>query len=279
MFDNFLLLLQGTEGSKSFLIIFTVIAVILFIVSAVLFTFRKKALDTLLEMKFVQTSRIKNIIENYQSIINQLGKGSYLEYVEVKGITKCSNPLKSQHTNTDCVWYHSQILREYEETVTTRDSKGYSRTEIKRGSEVVSDITNKTEFEVDDGTGKININSDSSEIVSKLIYNNFQPGEYRGTVQINFGLFSGRRTIGYRYKEEIIPLNQNLYIIGEASDREGKLEIKKPSDKNKKLIISVKSEEELIKKYNSKAIGLFVAGIILPIIGIGLILFGIFGNR
>lgn len=276
MFNNFLLLLQAGERTMTGLIIFIVIAVILFIISAVLIIFRKKATDTLLEMKFIQTSQIKNIIENYRHIIDQLGKGGYSEYVEIKGITKCDNAIRSQHTNTDCVWHHSQILREYEETVTTRDSKGISRTEIKRGSEVVSEITNKTDFEIDDGTGRINVDSDSSEIVSKLIYNNFQPGEYRGTIHINFGPISGRRTLGYRYKEEIIPINQNLYIIGEASDRDGTLEIKKPLDKKKKYIISVKSEEELIKSYKSKATGLLIGSIILSVIGIGLILFGIF---
>ncbi|MBN2545530.1 MAG: E3 ubiquitin ligase family protein [Spirochaetes bacterium] len=279
MFYNFLLLLQGSQSSLSKLVIFIVISIIFFIASVILFIIRKKALDVLLDIKFVQTIKIKNIMENYQSITDQLGKGNYSEYVEIKGVSKCGNPIKSQHTDTDCVWYHSQILREYEETVTTKDSKGYSRTEIRRGSEVVSDITNKTDLEIDDGTGKINVNTDSSEIVSKLIYNQFQPGEYKGMININFSPIFGRRTIGYRYKEEIIPLSQNLYIIGEASDREGRLEIQKPLDNRKKFIVSVKSEEELIKSFNTKAVILLTAGIILMVVGIGFILFGIFTRR
>ena len=194
-----------------------------------------------MEMKYAETTTAKRIEENYKDITEKLGKGNYTEGVELKGQGKTNKPLKSQHTNTDCLWFKSQIIREYEETVNVTDSEGRKKTEIRRGSETVSTTEDSIVFDLDDGSGAtIKINPEGSEIVGKQIYNQFKPGEYTGPLNFTLNaLAGGRRTIGYRYIEQIIPSDQRLYILGEASDKNGVLEVKNFSDKKKKFIISI----------------------------------------
>jgi hypothetical protein len=260
-------------------VVMILIAAGLVVVGIILFFMRKKYLDTVMEIKYIQTSKIKDIIDNHKSISGELGKGNYSETVEVKGLSKSNKPLKSEHKKVDCVWYRSNIIREYEEEVEVTDSQGNRRRETRRGSETVSTVENAIPFEVDDGTGSIKITSGGADIVSKQIYNEFKPGEYSGSFRITLGLGSGRRTIGYRYTEDVIPIDQNLYILGEASDKDGELVIKKPSDKKKKFIVSVKSEEELIKQYTTTATLMLVGTIILPVIGIGLLVYTLFFKK
>ncbi len=275
LLNNFFILTSTTQS----MVILIIIGVALIGIGIFLIFYRKKFQNTITEMKYIQTSPVKNIQENYQKISGELGKGNYSEYVELKGISKSKHPLKSQHTNSDCVWYRSTVVREYEEEHYETDSKGNRQKVTRRGSENVSTVENGTPFELDDGTGSIKINTSGAEIVSKQIYNQFKPGEYNGSIKINLGGIlggsSGRRTLGYRYVEDVIPLEQNLYILGEASDKDGSLEIKSPGDKKKKFIVSVKSEEELIKSYSTSAAIMLVAGIILPLLGIGAIIFAI----
>jgi E3 Ubiquitin ligase len=255
------------------LLVMILIAAGLIVVGVILFIMRKKYLDTVMEIKYTQTSKIKDIIDNHKSISADLGKGNYSETVEVKGVSKCAKPLSSEHKKAECVWYKSEIIREYEEDVETTDSNGNRTRETRRGSETVSTIENSTPFEVEDDTGSIKIAISGAEIVAQQIYNDFQPGEYSGRINISFGRSSGRRTIGYRYTEQVIAVDQNLYILGEASDKDGQLVIKKPSDKKKKFIVSVKSEEELIKQYMTTATIMLVGSIILPLAGIGLLVY------
>jgi uncharacterized membrane protein len=260
------------SSSGSTMAVMIIIGIILIGIGIVLIFLRAGKLNTVNEMKYVQTSQIGNIIENHKSISGELGKGGYSEYVELKGNGKCSKPLKSQHTNTPCLWFRSTVVREYEEERTVTDSNGNRRTEIHRGSETVSTTEDSTPFDLDDGTGSIKINPQGAEIIGKQVYNQFKPGEYSGPLNIVLSTFNKRRTIGYRFTEDLIPVDQKLYILGEASDKDGELEVKRPSDKKKKFLVSVKSEEELIKSFTSAALFMLIGTIVLSLIGVGLII-------
>jgi hypothetical protein len=47
-------------------------------------------------------------------------------------------------------------------------------------------------------------------------------------------------------------LEQNLYVLGEANDRAGKLAISKPREKDKSFILSTTQEDVLLEKLSSK---------------------------
>ncbi len=248
-----------------------IIGVMMIGIGVVLFFLRKGRLKLVNDMKYAQTSEISNILENQKSISEELGKGGYSEYVELKGEGRAGKPLVSQQTNSSCVWFKSVIVREYEEEETDTDSAGNRTTRTVRGSETVSTTENSIPFDLDDGTGSIRINPEGAEIIGKQVNNKFEPGEYSGPLRFTLGNLNSRRTIGYRYAEDIIPVDQRLYILGESSDKNGIIEVKKPSDKKRKFLVSVKSEEELVKSFTGTALFMLVGSIVLMLIGIGLI--------
>jgi len=62
-----------------------------------------------------------------------------------------------------------------------------------------------------------------------------------------FQLGRGRRTLGYRYREWILPPQQRIYVLGGANVRSGEPCIMKPNERGQKFMVSVKSEEEIVK--------------------------------
>ncbi|HEQ71669.1 MAG TPA: E3 ubiquitin ligase, partial [Spirochaetia bacterium] len=88
---------------------------------------------------------------------------------------------------------------------------------------------------------------------------------------------AGTRTLGYRYEEEAIPVGKNLYVLGEAVDAGGELAIQKPADKKAKFIISVKSEEELVRKAQSSMTALWVIGAICGAAGVTVTVLSLLG--
>ena len=104
---------------------------------------------------------------------------------------------------------------------------------------------------------------------------------------ISFGRFnvslpllaSGRRTLGYRYQEQIIPLNRKIYVLGEASDSSGELMIQKPKDKKESFIVSLKSEEELVGSVESVIKWTLICGIAADAIGVILLIVGVIGKH
>jgi hypothetical protein len=165
-----------------------------------------------------------------------------------------------------------QVTREYEETYWDTDSNGNREQRTRRGSDSVAHNVRSVPFYVDDGSGKIRIRPDSAQIVAEKVFSQFQPGEVQGNV-LSFGGFTfnlgglrigsgGSRTLGYRYEEEVVPVGRDLFILGEAADAGGELAITKPGDKKHKFIISVKSEEELIRSTSTAITILLICGLI-----------------
>jgi len=122
--------------------------------------------------------------------------------------------------------------------------------------------------------------------VREKVYSDFKTGELGGS-RISIGSFSitlpsvasvsGRRTIGYEYEESIIPVNRDIYILGEAADSSGEVQMQKPSDKKNKYIVSIKSEEELKRGIQGSMTAMLIGGIISEIGGVTLLLLRIFG--
>ena len=52
--------------------------------------------------------------------------------------------------------------------------------------------------------------------------------------------------MGYRLTEWALPLDQTIYVLGEAQETGQQLVIRKPSESDTPFIISTKSEEQLV---------------------------------
>jgi len=113
---------------------------------------------------------------------------------------------------------------------------------------------------------------EGAKIDSVESYNRFEADPPSG---FSYSYGADSKTLGYSYKEKIIPQGAKLYVLGEVSDRRGKLSIVKPSEKGKHFIVSTKSEEELVKSAENSATWQLYGGIASAVIGAILIVLGI----
>ena len=82
------------------------------------------------------------------------------------------------------------------------------------------------------------------------------------------------RVRGYRFQEEVIPVDRQVYILGEVSDPGGELRLASPAGQGK-LIISVKSREQMLKDLGSGSKFLRGAAIVSGVLGLLLLIFGL----
>ncbi|MGI0479927.1 GIDE domain-containing protein [Geminocystis sp. CENA526] len=92
----------------------------------------------------------------------------------------------------------------------------------------------------------------------------------------NRGLRNDRRTLGYRYTESILPVGQEVLIIGQVSDETGDLKIIKPANNKEMFLISLKTNEALIHSYGESQKYFLIGSIVCGILGIILMILSIF---
>ena len=156
-----------------------------------------------------------------------------------------------------------------------------------RGSETVSSNSQRVPFYVEDQSGKILVNPNNANIDAIQVKDEFRAGETQMGQSISFGAFTftvpspltSKRTLGYRFQESILPLDRKVYILGEATDTSGELAIQYPREKGKKYIISLKSEEELVRGTESTIKWTLYAAIACDVIGIILVIAGLLTKK
>jgi hypothetical protein len=254
--------------------------------------FYKSQGDKLFLLKATETSLVSNIEQEAKDVTEGMGeKGSFNKFTEVKGKVTCPSPLTSELANAKCVYYSMSITRRWEEEYWETDSEGRRERRTRTGTDTVASNTRHVPFFVQDETGKIKINPEGAEFVSEKSYSNFQPGEISGSsisignFRLNLsglGMAGGRRTIGYNYEESIVPVDRDVFIIGEVADSGGALQFQRPTEKGKKFIISTKSEEELQRSIAGGMTATLIGSIVSGVGGIVLIalkILGVIGNQ
>jgi len=192
--------------------------------------------------------------------------------------------LKADLSDRKCVCFKTEVLREYEEERWETDSKGNRQRRTHRGSETVSSNEVVHPFWVRDPTGAVLVDPQGADIDWEKSVEKFKRGEpdgatlTLGSFSINIGgvaLSGGRRTIGYRYKEWLLPADRSVYVLGALTLCDGGPCISKPGEKGQKFILSTKSEEEIVKHAGRAIFWLtvccgvaFLAGIVLVVVGL-----------
>jgi hypothetical protein len=231
------------------------------------------------------TSKISEINENYESIRSSVGNGSFTHFCEVKGVAHSDSPIVSELAKKECVYYSAKVVHEYERLEERKDSNGrVSRTWVKK-SDVVSDNTNwASGFGIKDETGFILIDPAKAELHAIQVHSNFEREPHADALLkfkiggVSFGLGDmnpNTKTIGFRYTEMAIPVNHNLFVIGDANDREGRLMMSKPKESRYPFIVSTKSESELADNLGSAIKGLKIGAFVCWGLGVGLAVFGL----
>lgn len=264
-----------------------IFGVILLLVAGGLFYGKMSSQKKLGDMAYTDTSEVSTLLLQCKGVADDIGGGSFSEYCEIKGTATLGQPLKAEFSGTDCVYYKTEVIREWEEEVFEEDHEtGEQIRKMERKSEVMSTNLQAPDFWLDDGSGKMKIRPTGAKIDAMKSFDNFEPHN-SGSVQFsdgnmtwgNFSFSIGQpqsqaNLIGYRFREWSIPLGQSLYVIGQASDESGELLLTKPKEK-KSFVISTKSEEELIQSAEKSGKIFMVASIICAVLGLVLIAVGI----
>ncbi len=242
---------------------FIIVGVILVLIGLVLWFSKKKNEGKLNTLATHDTSKVNDIVENFESLSTSFGPGNFSLFTKINGVAFANTPVESEFSKKPCVYYKSTVTREYEELETTKDAKGDTVKKWVQKSDVVSENSNKShDFALKDETGEILIDIASAELHPLKTFSTFEQGSDPGSggmkISISgFTLSSGTniRTIGFKYEEESIPLNTKLFVVGDANDRSGRLSVSKPKEKNP-FIVSTKSEDEITGNLNSSVKGM-----------------------
>jgi hypothetical protein len=251
------------------------------IIGVVMFFLANRKKSHVMEMKFLKTSKIKELFELHSELLKSLGPDSIKQLVEIKGDLKTSNPLTSEIAQEKCMAYKYSVEERYEEEYEEQDSDGNIIHKTRSGYNTVESNERRTEFSVTDDTGTITVDPDGAPLDMEKSTERYEPWN-QGMQPLTIGAFTfgnmshsrdRRRILGYRISEYVFPVNRRVYVVGEMQDANNKPLIRKPMEKDKPFIISLKSEEEVIKGAETSATVMNVIGIVFVIAGIASIVY------
>ena len=246
-----------------FALIFLIFGVLMWVAAGVLIYFRRQQLR--------KTDLLRQVETSTASRVSRLDPGTL---VEVKGTLRCGSPLKSEMTEQVCAYYLSQVIREYRERGYDDDDDVHPD---RRRSEVMASNERFAPFAVEDEWGAVGVRGEGAEVDALETMNRFErdPGEggiTLGGVKIDLG--SGERTLGYRYVESVLRVDEPVYVLGVVQE-DGQIGSPAEPERDKRLLISYRSEEQLERKYRKSArwlgliaLGLFLFGTIFLGIGV-----------
>ncbi len=246
-----------------------ILGIILVALGALLLFLRSRALSHLLEIKTAEKLTVHDVIDTRDAIAGSVGPGGFSQVVSVTGTLVCDQPLHGELSERECAYYTMRIEERHEEEYWERDNEGRDVRRTRTGSTTVASNSNAAQFFVEDGSGRLELDADGADMDLETVVDQFQPASV-GISNLSFGNFSldyspgmttGRRILGYHYSEQILPINRKVYVIGDASDRGGELKIRRPDDRGKPYIISLKSGDEVARGMESKAKWLMIGAI------------------
>ncbi|MBE7385941.1 MAG: E3 ubiquitin ligase family protein [Leptolyngbya sp. SIO1E4] len=236
--------------------------IILLIAGIVLFFVQRHQNQKVFSLKSARPMSAAALSETAGAVADEIGGGSWRDYVKLWGEVVVDRPLHSEHKGEACVHYVSKVIREYETTEITQTDSGTSKTERRRKSETITNNQRSIPFWLRDRTGTVKVNLEGAAIETLSILDEFRP-QHSGN------------TLGYRYQESVLPVGRNVLIVGAVSDLTGEVIIGKPVQSAHKYIISLRDEEALTATISRHAkisfyamLGCLGLGIVVLILGI-----------
>lgn len=223
---------------------------------------------------------LAQLAEDAESVAKELGAGSFREEVKIRGKVVCDSPLIAELSHTPCVSYKFSVTREFEEVLWEKDAQGHNVQRTQRKSEIVASNEASVAFWLDDGTGRILVHPEHAKIERVKTHASFQQattpgiGLNVGSFVLNLGAHPGG-TLGYRYEEHCLPLDQEVTVVAEAGDEGGQLALRRPEDKEAPFLVSLKSFAELARSnqlvvslLRGVSIGLAAVAVLIFLLGV-----------
>ena len=197
------------------------------------------------------TLRRKRIIDDLPTSKTQ---GVFIGMTELKGTAESESPFTSYFSDLRCVHYKWQIEEHWSKTVTDTvvDNKGHmqARTRTESGWKQVASGGESAPFYLQDNTGVIRIVPEGAKIQPKSVYNI--------TCRKNDPLYFVKgplveitnTTHQRRFSETALPLHTELYVLGQARERQDVVAAEIAKDSSASVfLISTRSEKQISRSY------------------------------
>jgi len=245
-------------------LILLLFAVIFLVAGGVLLYFRNRTKQKSALMSQTETSAA--------SEVSGLAPGTL---VEVKGMLRCEEPLTSEMAEKSCAYYSSTVTREYLRPDYDDDDNDVGSD---RRTEVIAQNVQFAPFVVEDDSGSVTVDAEDAEVDARQVMNRFDrntgnEGTFSlGGVSIN--LSGGQRTIGYRYTESILPVDESVYVLGTVQEGGG-IGAPHSGEEGHRFVVSHRSEEALGQSLGKTVLWLGVGGAASLVLGVVLLVIGI----
>lgn len=276
--------------------VFLVLGIIGLFIGVVLFVSGKKAQKKALSLYATENFTAGALQSLYRSVAGEIGTGSFRRMVNLHGTVESPNPLTAEVSGKPCVAYRTEVEREIEETYYETNSKtGARERKTRRTKATVSSNRRSIPFTLQDEDGTVTVNPEGTQPDMVKILDKYEPANspnvqltgnavtwerhtFRAVSGVALGMSmprEGQRILGYSFREYILPLNQAVFIHGEATDEPGTLQIAKPSARGENFIISRRTKEQVITSSQKHSRTASLAAPILFVVGAVLIIAGI----
>jgi len=176
-------------------------------------------------------------------------KGVFIGFVEVKGRAVCDHPLRSYLAGIECVQYGWTVEEHWEKTIVEEyqeNGKTKYRTRKESGWKTVDSGSRMVDFLVQDDTGFILVRPTGAELKTDVVFSRScgksDPLYYGKGPSRTIENSTGRR----RFSESAIPLHAELYVAGQAREREDMVAPVLAKDPDALIfLISTKSKESV----------------------------------
>ncbi|MCA9516575.1 MAG: E3 ubiquitin ligase family protein [Myxococcales bacterium] len=270
------------------------IGLILVVAALVLFFFATRSKKKAYFIQATETSKIgdvQRLVDEVKAdMIDGMSSG-YRDYIEVKGQIVADQPLAGELSEGRFAICQTTVSRIVERLETNRDSQGNVRQTWRKSTERLTQNRRDTPFWIDDGTGRIRVKAGTKGVDLVKVVDRFEPpssfeGGLGSRLQVSLGGFSlgiggmgsQSRTVGYQLVEEVLPVGQRVYALGEVADTEDEgVVLRTPTDeqKDRPFMLSTKTEEELLQKSAKSQTILRVIGAVVGVGGLALVVLGI----
>lgn len=254
-----------------------IVGIVLIVLGGYLTLFYRKKLATeTLEIQSQDTKTIPEVREALEAMASI--DPNYREMVEVKGFAQSDQPVTTPYTGEQVAYYIAKTVQVSETTETYRDSEGNRCTRTVKHTDTLCEEESNAPLLLKDSNGD-EIVIETVGISSKLdlqktcdrmdsAYNGYNNRSYNNYRSFDVRCQGSYRILGYKKIEETFRLNAQLYALGEAYMRDGRIYLGPPKSPDMPFIVTTKSEEQLVQgKKNSQNLAV-VGGIACVVIGI-----------
>ncbi len=188
--------------------------------------------------------------------------------VVIRGVVTCEQPLRSERTQTLCVHYKLKTMRDYLQS----QFRGNFFSTL-RESEVISQSQRSVPSQAVDETGSIGVEPTGALIDTLQTVDEFRPvgQDHDGTrslwMRVIDLFLAGQQTLGYREIEQVLPLEERVYVVGQAELRGEELILTQPEDTSQPFVVSLRSKGQLLDQVRREALFQGITALILLIIG------------